>query len=156
MKTIFKLSIISSLFLISSCGDEQNASSDSVLVKSKTYEERLQETESKIRNNPDWVQSIEKKAKENNISTDSMIHADARWMIDEEDGKHKNINQPAPVYDVERLKKTEEKIRGNADWLKTEEKKAKENNISTDSMISVDAKWTIDEEDGKHKPSEKK
>lgn len=60
----------------------------------KTYEERVKETESKIRNSPDWLQSVQKKAQEQNTALDSMIHKDAVWMVDEEDGKHKPGAQP--------------------------------------------------------------
>lgn len=63
----------------------------------KTYEERVQEIESKIRNTPDWLALVDKKAKERNMSLDSMIHMDAVWTVDEADGKHKNLPPAAPA-----------------------------------------------------------
>ncbi|MBI2731239.1 MAG: hypothetical protein HYX40_10880 [Sphingobacteriales bacterium] len=152
---LFVASLLSGLLLVSSCNDSPVASN-----KVRTFEERFKELEEGIRKNPDWLASIEKKAKEKNIPVDSMIKLDVTWMIDEQDGKHKQ-QAPATTADSatgankksyeERVREAEDAIRKNPDWLNSITLKAKDRKISVDSMIKIDAAWTIDEQDGKHK-----
>jgi hypothetical protein len=37
-----------------------------------------------MRNNPDWLNDVEKKAKSRNLSIDEMIHLDAQYMVDQD------------------------------------------------------------------------
>ena len=46
-------------------------------------ENPLLELEEEIRNNPDWLEAIKKKAIERNMNLDDMIRADAEWMLKE-------------------------------------------------------------------------
>jgi Na+/phosphate symporter len=58
-------------------------------VDTSNLQQRIADMESKIRSNTKWMSEITRKATERKISVDSMLRADAIWMIDEEDGKHK-------------------------------------------------------------------
>lgn len=138
-----------------SCSDVQDDETDEVKIE-KTYEERVNEIRESIRKNPEWLANIEKKAKEQNISVDSMILLDARWLVDDQDGKHLDpsvLNKTtADTTNVQqRIRDMESKIRKDAKWMEEINRKAKERNITADSMIKADAIWMVDEEDGKHK-----
>ena len=156
MKSLFYFLAVALLFLFASCNNAPVTE-----AKVKTYEERFKELEAGIRNNPDWLASIDKKAKEKNIPVDSMIKLDITWMIDEQDGKHKPENQSATAADSsstagkktyeERVKEFEDGIRKNPDWMNSTTQKAKARKIPVDSMIKLDAAWMVDEQDGKHK-----
>lgn len=152
MKKQLICSILILTTVVTSCGDAEIGADNKV----NTYEERYKELEQSIRGNKDWMASIEKKAKEQNIPVDSMIKLDITWTLDEQDGKHKPGTQPAPdttnkkPYE-ERLKEIIASIKSNAEWMATITKKAKDQKISVDSMMVLDAKWMIDEQDGKHK-----
>ena len=145
--------LAAAIFFLFSCNDAPVAEN-----KLKTYEERYKELETGIRNNADWLASIEKKAKEKNIPLDSMIKLDVKWMLDEQDGKHKNETPAVTAADSvskksydERVKEMIEGIRNNPEWFAAVKKKAEERKISLDSMLLMDARWMIDEQDGKHK-----
>jgi hypothetical protein len=49
--------------------------------KTELIQKAIREMEEKIRNSPDWMKSIQEKALQRNVSVDSMIKMDARWMI---------------------------------------------------------------------------
>lgn len=49
--------------------------------KTELIQKAIREMEEKIRNSPDWMKSIQEKAMQRNVSVDSMIKMDARWMI---------------------------------------------------------------------------
>ncbi len=89
MKRKFAAALLMPVLFIACNNNDTSAKTQQEAATPKTYEERVMEVESKIRNTPDWLESIQKKAKDQNIVLDSMIHKDAVWMIDEEDGKHK-------------------------------------------------------------------
>lgn len=153
IKKNFLFTFFLSSLIISSCNDSEFAGNK----KNKTYEERYKELEEAIKNSTEWTASIEKKAKERNIPTDSMIKLDIIWTLDEQDGKHKPENQP-PVVDTtnkkpydERLKEIIATIRASKEWMESIAKKAKDQQIPLDSMLIQDARWMIDEQDGKHK-----
>jgi hypothetical protein len=61
----------------------------------KTREERIAATQEAIKNSPEWLETVKKKAEERHLPLDSMILRDAIWMADEEDGKHKEVPAPA-------------------------------------------------------------
>ena len=138
-----------------SCSDVQDDETDEVKIE-KTYEERVNEIREGIRKNPEWLANVEKKAKEKNISVDSMILLDARWLVDDQDGKHLDPSVlKTPAVDTsnlqQRIADMESKIRSNTKWMSEITRKATERKISVDSMLRADAIWMIDEEDGKHK-----
>lgn len=151
-KLLFRFYIVS-VFIAAfiSCENEN------VADKPKTFEERYKELETSIKNNPEWLASIEKKAKERNIPADSMMKLDIIWAIDDQDGKHRSENQTATADTVaqkpydERVKEMINAIKNNKEWLATIQKKANERKISLDSMLLLDARWSVDDQDGKHK-----
>lgn len=154
-----KKQFLTVLFLMSSvaffsCSDVQDET-DEVKIE-KTYEERVNEIREGIRKNPEWLANVEKKAKEKNIPLDSMILLDARWLVDDQDGKHLDPSVlKTPTVDTsnlqQRIADMESKIRSNTKWMSEITRKAAERKISVDSMLRIDALWMIDEEDGKHK-----
>jgi hypothetical protein len=101
MKKQLVLPLLAAVALsFTACNNNEPAkAAEPVAEAPKTYEERVQEIETKIRNTPDWLALVDKKAKERNISLDSMIHADAIWTVDEADGKHKNLTPAVPAPD---------------------------------------------------------
>jgi len=140
------------------CNDAKDDDGNEVKIE-KSVEERVKDAEAAIRNNPEWLAAVEKKAKEKNISLDSMIHIDASWLVDEQDGKHKNdTNQTAaPAVDPnvpvksfeERVKDFEAGIRSDKAWMEAITQKAKDRKISVDSMIHLDATFMVQEADKK-------
>ncbi|MBI1780006.1 MAG: hypothetical protein HYR66_01335 [Sphingobacteriales bacterium] len=149
--------LLSTLFIFSALVISCNSSE--VADKQKTYEERYKELENNIRNNADWLASVQQKAKDRNIPLDSMIRLDIEWTIDEQDGKHKPENKPvATAIDSagkksfdDRVKEIIENMKHNSDWLIALQKKAADRKIPLDSMMLIDARWTVDDQDGKHK-----
>ena len=139
------------LVVFTGCKDVKDEAEAEIKIE-KTYEERVKEIENSIRNSTEWMASVEKKAKEKNIPLDSMIVLDARWLVDEQDGKHKDLGTTAVASagtdaNFEQLvKDMEEKIRNDKVWLESIEKKAKERNVTVDSMIKVDARFIVTEQ----------
>jgi hypothetical protein len=154
MKKKLMFSVLPLMFLLvfTGCKDAKDEAEAEVKIE-KTYEERVKEVETSIRNSAEWMASVEKKAKEKNIPLDSMIALDARWLVDEQDGKHKDPGTtavaPAAGNDAnfeQLVKDMEEKIRNDKVWLESIERKAKERNITVDSMIKVDARFIVTEQ----------
>jgi hypothetical protein len=75
------------------------------------------------------------KAKKNGFSVDKQIKLDAEYILADELFKQK-----------ESLAASMDKIRGNPDWMKDIERKAKENNIPVEEQTKRDAQWLIDNE----------
>ena len=159
MKKFFLLLVLgtSLMFGLGSCKSGTEEGTDEIKIE-KSYEERVAEIQNQIRTTPQWLAEVEKKAKEKNILLDSVILEDARWLVDEQDGKHQQNNAVAAAaaaeaqrnYD-ERLKAMEDRIRQDQKWMEQITAKAAERKISIDSMVRSDARWMLDEEDGKHK-----
>jgi len=95
-----------------------------------TTEEKT-EYKKAIKENKTWYADIERKASERKISIDSMIMLDAEWAF-----QHKG-----PLRKKTTLDDVKASIFINKEWLKEITKKAKEKNISVDSMVTVDAIW---------------
>jgi hypothetical protein len=74
--TVFTLSL--GLLSIAGCGEDPN--------KPKTREERIAEFEQKMRDTPEWLSDIKKKAEDRKVPLDTMIHLDAVFMVGAEDG----------------------------------------------------------------------
>lgn len=87
----------------------------------------------------DWMKDITKKAKEKNISVDSMVTIDAIWYMqsvlhitsDESTTKIKDLS----------IVQIKEMIRHNTQWMTEIQAKAKKKEISVDSMVTLDAIW---------------
>lgn len=94
---------------------------------------RLNEIKNDIRNNKEWYNKIITKSSENNISIDKQMQLDAESVLSDELFK--------PKVTIESII---EEIKGNPDWMKEIQLKAKENNISEDEQIKKDAQWQLD------------
>jgi hypothetical protein len=145
MKKFFYPVTLTILLFTISCGQsETKANEEEVVdleVREKTFEERIKEAEVKIKNTPEWVAQLEQKAKANNMSLDSQIFYDAKWIVEDE------IKRAASEADFQKkLAEAEKSIRENKEWLATVEKKAKEQNIPLDTMIKRDAEYTVREQ----------
>lgn len=147
----YRLILFATSLLIgfSSCKDVKDQEEGTEVKIEKTYEERVQEIVGQIKGNPQWLADVEKKAKEKNISLDSMILVDARWLVDEQDGKHSAAaTQPADNQAFEeKVSQMEQKIRNDKVWLESISQKAKERNITVDSMIKMDARFIVTEQE---------
>lgn len=95
-----------------------------------TTEEKI-EYKKAIKENKAWYSDIERKAAERKISVDSMIKLDANWAFQH----HGPLRKKTTLADVK------ESIYISNDWMKDITKKAKEKNISVDSMVTIDAIW---------------
>jgi hypothetical protein len=145
MKKFFYPATLTILLFAISCGQSETKSNEEEVVdlevREKTFEERIKEAEVKIKNSPEWVAQLEQKAKANNMSLDSQIFYDAKWIVEDE------IKRAASEAEFQKkLAEAEKSIRENKEWLATVEKKAKEQNIPLDTMIKRDAEYTVREQ----------
>jgi len=100
-----------------------------------------------IKGNNSWYNDIKQQAKDKNSSVDYFLQLNADYIYSE---KHKNDPPPEKEEDV--IKRTEDfkiSIRKDKKWLDSITLKAKEEHISVDSFINLDAKWMV-EHDEKH------
>lgn len=98
----------------------------------------LNDIKASIKLDEKWYDEVIQKAKDRKISVDSMMTIDAIWF------KENVLNynpQKKPLSDME---KTKELIIHNPTWMKEIREKAKDRNISVDSMITLDAIWYMD------------
>ncbi|MDP2386909.1 MAG: hypothetical protein Q8M29_11095 [Bacteroidota bacterium] len=112
-------------------------------------EQWIANCKNEIRNNKDWMLQIVKKAKENKVSVEEMIGLDAKFMLDEKKKKGKDNG----LSDEQWLKNCKNEIRNNKDWMLQIEKKAKQNKVSVEEMIELDAKFMLSEKkkkEGQH------
>lgn len=101
------------------------------IIKKKTIEDVQRD----IYGNKEWMETITKKAKERNISLDSMVQLDAKWFFDTQLPADEKEIKPLSLADIKNSIKT------NPTWLKDVEKKAKQRGLSVDSMMTLDAIW---------------
>ena len=128
-----------------SCADVQDDEGTEVKIE-KTFAERVAEVEAQIRNTPEWLRAVEQKAADKNIPPDSMIRMDAEWLVREQSGGAK-ASLPANEAELAaKIQEMEMKIRNDKAWLKSIEQKARERNISVDSMIRIDARFVVEEQ----------
>lgn len=91
-----------------------------------------------IRKTPAWLASVEQKAKEKGISVEAMIALDAAYLYDNE------YSSPAVI---EFTEATKARIRNDGNWMKDIRRKAKENGVSVDEMLELDAKYIYEVEE---------
>lgn len=84
----------------------------------------------KIRNNKTWLLAVTKKSIDRHIELNMMISLDASWVLLNE---NKNLDLV--------VKKIMQDIKSNPDWLTSVTKKAIDNNVTLDEMVSLDAIW---------------
>jgi len=82
-----------------------------------------------IKSNPEWLQMVEEKAKQQSIPLDSMLLIDAAYLQTE---------------DVE-IVKIENEIINSPEWIELVKKKAAEQGLSLDEMIRADATFNYQE-----------
>lgn len=118
---------------------------------SPEYAQHIKDFVKYIKKQPKWLHEIEEKAKEKNISVDSMLVIEAKWQVDLQPGTAKLINNPAPstkkTYSPEYLKRVKDYIayiKTQAQWMHDAEGRAKQKNITLDSMLVLEAMWQID------------
>ncbi len=103
----------------------------------------LERMKRKIRSNEDWMADVHRKAQLNTISVDSMITLDAIWAIrDDESLKKKYQEKP----DFKEIRVIKNKMLKNDKWMEIITKKARNQNVSVDSMMTIDANWMINPE----------
>lgn len=138
------------LLLPFACKDVQDDEGTEVKIE-KTFEERVAEVEAQIRSTPEWLRSVAQKAAEKNIPVDSMIRMDAAWLVQEGSG----ASEPATPVETDameaKIQEMELKIRNDKVWLQAIEQKARERNISVDSMIRIDARFVVQEQMNQNK-----
>jgi hypothetical protein len=67
---------------LSAFNDKSFSNSDALRAKALQEQLELAKQINNIRSNKKWMEDIQKKARKNNISIDSMLVLDAKWMID--------------------------------------------------------------------------
>ncbi len=103
-----------------------------------TQEVPLEDIKASIKLDQNWYDGVVIKAKERNISVDSMMTIDALWF--KENVLNFNPNNKPEVT----LEKVKESILHNPTWLKEIKEKAAKREISIDSMITLDAIWYME------------
>ncbi|MBC7865122.1 MAG: glycosyltransferase family 39 protein [Bacteroidia bacterium] len=106
---------------------------------------KILDIEKQIRSDKNWLSGVEKQAKENKISLDSMIQISAIWMLNNVAATNKPITEKE--LKEKKIRECEDQIRNNKIWLKANEKQAKENNIPLDSMIRINATLMFEDAD---------
>ncbi|HMO32355.1 MAG TPA: hypothetical protein PKE63_09270 [Lacibacter sp.] len=138
------------LTAFSYCNDVEDEAEVDIKIE-KTYEERVQENIQLMKNSPEWLAEEQRKADERGIPLDSMLLIDARWMVDQSSAPDKGEQKPAETGSSDeyqqRIRAMEDQIRGNKEWMDQILLKAKDRNISVDSMIRIDAKFFVDAEE---------
>lgn len=84
-----------------------------------------------IKDNNLWMEDVKKKAKEKNITVDSMLVLDANWYF----------QRKGPVNFGLTIDQIIESVYNNPTWLNSVKEKAEKNKISLDSMVKLDAAW---------------
>ena len=99
----------------------------------------LDDVKASIFINKEWLKEITKKAKEKNISVDSMVTVDAIWYMQ----SVLKITADESTINVRDLSivQIKEMIRHNTQWMSEINTKAKKRGISIDSMLTLDANW---------------
>lgn len=102
------------------------------LVRQKIYVNIIKEN---IKNTPEWMNDIKKKASERKISVDEMINLDAIYIYEIEYCKP----EVTQILDM-----TKERIKNTKEWMDQVKIKAKERNLTEDEMLELDAKYLYD------------
>lgn len=93
---------------------------------------RLNELIANINYDKTWLQSVNKKALEHNISLNAQLKIEAEYLLSEE-----LLNSKESVEDII------VRIKSDETWMNQIKKKAAEKNISVEQQIKEDAQWTF-------------
>lgn len=126
---------------------------------------KIYDYENKIRNDNNWLESIKKKAASNNISIDEAIKADAIYMVDVEIKKAIDNETDYLCFEPDRdllvknpkyldqlldyylnVNAYMEKIYSTPEWIESVQKKARQNNISIEKAVQLDAEYMVQED----------
>lgn len=91
---------------------------------------RLNELVGNMKNDKNWLESINKKAIEHKITLDAQLKIEAEYMLSEE-----LLNSKESVDDIIK------RIKADEAWMKLIKKKAEEKNISIEQQVKDDAQW---------------
>jgi hypothetical protein len=94
----------------------------------------LNDYKSEIKNNKEWMDQIKVKAKQKNISNDSMLSLDANWIFQLKGPLRKQVN----VLDCKKI------VLSSNEWLSEIGKLSCTNNISVDSAICYYSYWYLE------------
>ncbi len=125
-KSIIALAVISTTF-VACLSETTNTETENTTQQVETLP--LREVKDinffveQIKANPEWLTTVEEKAKQQAISLDSMLVLDATYL---------------QLQDVE-VVKIEHEIINNPEWLALVKQKAQEQGLSLDEMIRADA-----------------
>ncbi len=109
-----------------------------IKIEDLQCENTIEMMKEEIGRDKEWMKKIKEQASNEKISYDSLITSQAIYLAEIK------ISRENPNKDL-RVKILEKKIRYNKGWMKDIAVKAKERNISIDSMIKADACWVIEQ-----------
>ncbi len=90
-----------------------------------------------IKNTPEWMGNIKRKALERKISEAEMIEQDAVYIYEQDYSKPEV---------TEKIEKAKTRILNTKEWVEQINQKAKERNISFEEMLEIDTKYLYDTE----------
>lgn len=102
------------------------------------FENMMFMVKDEILNDKQWIAKIKEQSEKENINFDSLLTRNAHYLVELKilkGNSNKNL----------RVKLLKEKIRYNSGWMKEIVVKAKQRNISVDSMVTVDAFYVLDQ-----------
>lgn len=102
------------------------------------YENKIHLAELNVRRNEEWFNKVVEQAKQENKNLDTMVYLNAKYAIDMDIFKAKKDEGFS-------IKIMKENIKRDQKWMEQISGKAKERNISIDSMITLDAIWQLNQ-----------
>lgn len=102
------------------------------------YDNVVYMMKSTILNDKSWITKIKEQAERENKNFDSLLNGTAVYLADIKifkENSYKNLQ----------IKLLKDRIKKDADWMKQINVKAKEKNISIDSMATLDAIWQLNQ-----------
>ncbi len=107
-------------------------------IKAMDNDRRISEQIAVIKSSPEWYDKIRQKAVANGISEEETLRRDAAFVL--------GITITSNMTKKEKVMAKIEEIKADKAWLKLIEEKAKQKNISIDSVLYSDAEWMVDQE----------
>ncbi len=136
LKYLVAIPLLGSLLFSCSSGEikEENTSANETneVAPVKKDPETIEEFEAAIRNNKEWMEGIEKKAADRNVSVDEVIKEDAKWMLNKK-------MKDSPEAQIDKLVN---KIKKDSVWSYKTRLQAEERGVSFDEMVYLNAEYT--------------
>lgn len=108
--------------------------------------EEIEAMKQKMLNNPDWLAQQKEKAAKRGIPLDSLLEKDAIYMLRIEKAKQQYIRKHPNGVNREMRKEIramKTHILNTPDWLEAIKERAKDRNIPLDSMVYIEAKFMV-------------